>query len=495
MTTSRDRILANIRAGLATTRPDLERIAASAEHTPPPFVHPPADDLTTQFITELTRLEGRAHRCATDQEALTVVRDILQEQSVNTVIAWELEQIGLVGLAELLNALGVNVADSRIAQAGAARADQLQHLDPVPVCISGAVCAIAESGSLLLLSDQGRGRLASLLAPVHIAVLRVSQLVRGLGEALSTVQATYGSNPFVQHSNLTIISGPSRTADIELTLTLGVHGPRELHVILIEAEAPAEAAMPEVPTEEATTEEATTPEHKLPAEEPAAPALAQAVPEAPAEEVAPEVSEPQPGEPTTPEHKLPAEEALPEVPEPQPEQPSPAEAEPTPPPQRRQRQTRRKGRQTAAQEPEPGQKQPETSETEEPPQGRRTRRKGRQTSAHESESAEGQPTTGAKQPSEGRQTRRKGRQTTAQKSTSPQETPSPGGEAAKTAPEERQPTAEKERQPTRKGRQTRSKGRQPKESDQQSAAADQQSGEEQSQPKPKGRRTKGRKVE
>ncbi len=100
---------------------------------------------------------------------------------------------------------------------GAERAAQLQALESAPICISGADVGIAESGTLLLLGGAGRGRLASLLAPVHIAVLRSSQLVRGLGEALAAIQARHGPDVFADSSSLTLITGPSRTADIELT--------------------------------------------------------------------------------------------------------------------------------------------------------------------------------------------------------------------------------------------------------------------------------------
>jgi len=86
----------------------------------------------------------------------------------------------------------------------------------------------------VLRSGNGRGRLASLIAPVHIAVLRRAQIVRGLGTALALLAEQHGRDLFVDSSNLTLISGPSRTGDIELTLTLGVHGPREIHVVLID---------------------------------------------------------------------------------------------------------------------------------------------------------------------------------------------------------------------------------------------------------------------
>ncbi len=256
MQTSRERILNNIRVNLETKRSELMALATSAPHTPPPFVHPPADDLPAQFVAELSKLEGRVYRCASDTEALDTIQRILVEHQATAVIAWDLAKIGLPGLAALLNQQGITIADSQIAHTGAARAERLQALDTIPVCISGAEYGIAESGSIIVLSGEGQGRLASLLAPIHIAVLPAARLVRGLGEALTRIQDTYGTNIFHQRSNLTIITGPSRTADIELTLTLGVHGPREIHVLLLETDTPtAERSDPE-PAEYAPTKAA-----------------------------------------------------------------------------------------------------------------------------------------------------------------------------------------------------------------------------------------------
>jgi L-lactate dehydrogenase complex protein LldG len=232
MPNDRDNMLARIRASLDQRRSALEAMAAQAAHVPPSFVHPPADDLAAQFAAELARLEGRPHRCASDMAALNSIRAILQQHSAASVIAWNLDSIGLPGLGALLAELAVAQLDGQVA--GADRAARLQALEPAPICISGADVGIAESGSLLLLGGAGRGRLASLLAPVHIAVLRTSQLVRGLGEALAAIRAQHGPDIFAQSSSLTLITGPSRTADIELTLTLGVHGPREIHVLLID---------------------------------------------------------------------------------------------------------------------------------------------------------------------------------------------------------------------------------------------------------------------
>lgn len=230
MSSPRDRMLANIRASLEQSGPALRAEAARAPHAPPPFVHPAQEDLPAQFMAELERLAGHAHRCADGAAALETIAGLLQQYGATSAIAWNVDAIGLDGLGALLGSLGVEVIDGDIR---AGRASQLQNLEPARVCISGADAAIAESGSLVLRSGPGRGRLASLLAPTHIAIVRADQLVRGLGAALALVQERFGPDVFADSSNLTLISGPSRTGDIEQTLVLGAHGPREIHVVLI----------------------------------------------------------------------------------------------------------------------------------------------------------------------------------------------------------------------------------------------------------------------
>jgi L-lactate dehydrogenase complex protein LldG len=98
------------------------------------------------------------------------------------------------------------------------------------VGITTAQAAIAETGTLVLESDQERHRLVSLLPPVHIALVDAADICASLGEALKLLRR----NGSEMSRAITFITGPSRTADIELTLTIGVHGPKELHVIVNE---------------------------------------------------------------------------------------------------------------------------------------------------------------------------------------------------------------------------------------------------------------------
>ena len=91
--------------------------------------------------------------------------------------------------------------------------------------VTGARMGIAETGSVVLSSGES-GLTASLLPEVHIAILKSTDIVPTLAEALARRELR-------EVSAATIITGPSRTADIEMALTIGVHGPKELHVILI----------------------------------------------------------------------------------------------------------------------------------------------------------------------------------------------------------------------------------------------------------------------
>jgi len=98
-------------------------------------------------------------------------------------------------------------------------------------CDAGVTTAqwgIAETGTLVLESARERSRLASLVPPVHVAILSTRCICPSLGDALARVDPA-------SHA-ITLITGPSRTSDIELTLVVGVHGPQTVHVLLLEEE-------------------------------------------------------------------------------------------------------------------------------------------------------------------------------------------------------------------------------------------------------------------
>ena len=146
--------------------------------------------------------------------------------------------------AEIVQAVTRIVADlraRRIAISDALVLDRLIRLSDVEISrdtsnlfeievgITTAQAAIAETGTLVLDSARERHRVISLVPPVHIAIIDASSIFQTLGEALAFIHQSNDISPAV-----TFITGPSRTADIELTLAIGVHGPQELYVIVNE---------------------------------------------------------------------------------------------------------------------------------------------------------------------------------------------------------------------------------------------------------------------
>jgi len=103
-----------------------------------------------------------------------------------------------------------------------------EHAD---VGITGAAYGLADTGTLVMFASDTESRLISLLPLVHVSILRVSALLANLDELLSRVP-----NPAELTSAMVLITGPSRTADIEQILVRGVHGPGEVHTILADAE-------------------------------------------------------------------------------------------------------------------------------------------------------------------------------------------------------------------------------------------------------------------
>lgn len=106
------------------------------------------------------------------------------------------------------------------------------------VSLTPALAAIAETGTLMLTSGPERPTTLNFLPETHIVMLRADQVVGGMEEAWARLHERYGRGVMPRTVNL--VTGPSRSADIEQTLQMGAHGPRRLHIILVDGEATAE---------------------------------------------------------------------------------------------------------------------------------------------------------------------------------------------------------------------------------------------------------------
>jgi L-lactate dehydrogenase complex protein LldG len=129
------------------------------------------------------------------------------------VLRWDVDHLPY-GVGDLLPD-AADAASPRDRQAAAA------------VGVTGCDAAIAETGSLALITGRGKPRAASLLPPAHLAIVRTDQLRATMGEFFRERAAD-----LAVAANCTFVTGPSRTADIELTLTVGVHGPGRVVIII-----------------------------------------------------------------------------------------------------------------------------------------------------------------------------------------------------------------------------------------------------------------------
>lgn len=116
-----------------------------------------------------------------------------------------------------------------VAKLGLHNVDSGCALSDIRIGITQADYALADTGTLVMFAEAGEGRALSLLPPIHIAVLEESRILAGLDELMEREP-----NFPARSSAMVFTTGPSRTADIERTLTVGVHGPGELHVVIVQ---------------------------------------------------------------------------------------------------------------------------------------------------------------------------------------------------------------------------------------------------------------------
>ncbi|MDX2466231.1 MAG: lactate utilization protein, partial [Acidimicrobiia bacterium] len=121
---------------------------------------------------------------------------------------------------------GYTKVDATVSHVPTERMVDNARVGNVAVGITGADWGIAASGSVVLCHGPGRARTASLLVEHHVVLLPTARLVASLHDVMSRVG-------WEDSSNIAVVTGPSRTGDIESILTIGVHGPRHVHVILI----------------------------------------------------------------------------------------------------------------------------------------------------------------------------------------------------------------------------------------------------------------------
>ena len=174
----------------------------------------PSQENEIEFAENFSRIQGRFLYCADEADMLRQLTELVARMKWTQVFCRESALQSL--LQEPLKGLMIS--------------DELPEAD---VSITGCEALIARTGSLMMSSAQESGRTVSVYAPVHICIAWSNQLVYDIREALEKVLEKYKNNI---PSFITLATGPSRTADIEKTLVVGVHGPKEVYVFLIDAQ-------------------------------------------------------------------------------------------------------------------------------------------------------------------------------------------------------------------------------------------------------------------
>jgi L-lactate dehydrogenase complex protein LldG len=221
-TNARQAILSSIRRHLAASAPfdeqtpplpqsETETLAVGSTSFDQPA-------LIERFQRELEAVAGHCVVVRNDREAAETIRRIIEETKARTIALSDSARVQQITGGLETSGQFLHGADS-------------SALFDCDMGITGAQWAIAETGTLVLESERERHRLASLVPPVHVAILEANRIRQSMAEVLQGIneQTAEGLSRTV-----TFITGPSRTSDIELTLAIGVHGPGQLHVIVID---------------------------------------------------------------------------------------------------------------------------------------------------------------------------------------------------------------------------------------------------------------------
>jgi len=193
-------------------------------------------DTLERFRTEFERVGGVYHRVSTAADVPDVVLGIAHDRQARAAITWHPSALGTDWRAALTAG---GLATTAMPAAGVGPPGERQALRDLIAAadlgLTGVDLAVAETGSLVLLSGSGRPRSTSLLPPYHVAVFDRETLVESLGQVGVFLEAWHDGEPAAWRGGaINVITGPSRTADIELTLTRGVHGPKEVHAVFVE---------------------------------------------------------------------------------------------------------------------------------------------------------------------------------------------------------------------------------------------------------------------
>ena len=183
------------------------------------------EDLPARFIEELEALGGHGKRVENLDEASAYVLALAREREANLLVRWDVDELEELGIDAPLAETGVEVAVWR------ALDDFKEVAGRADIGLSTAAWAIAETGTLVLEGGPGKGRTVTLLPPTYVALIPAERILRTVPEA---IEKYAGGDAGALPANVCFHTGPSRSGDIEMALFVGMHGPGDVHVILVD---------------------------------------------------------------------------------------------------------------------------------------------------------------------------------------------------------------------------------------------------------------------
>ena len=185
-------------------------------------------------LAEVAKLRGwNVYRASSPESALDCICHLASSSGAKLVMRSEQEVFVDVPVDGPLSDMGIQV--TVMARTSGLSPEVLrQQAAEAGIGITGVDYAVAETGSVVVLPREGLSRLVSLLPPIHVALVRPQEVVESLEDLFILRRLAYHQGGGDMGSYMNLITGPSRTADIEQTLVVGVHGPKEAHLILLE---------------------------------------------------------------------------------------------------------------------------------------------------------------------------------------------------------------------------------------------------------------------
>lgn len=181
-------------------------------------------DLVAHFAAAVEMADGSVH----SGDPVASITAIVERLDVDRYLGWDPDRLPVPGIGEALAGSGLTRIPHRTPAAPSERLAHLSDYMDVELGVTGAEAGFAETGTIVVRSGAGRPRMASLICAVHVALLPRAAIRRSLAHWVNEDPTRLADD-----TNVVFITGPSRTGDIEMRLNTGVHGPREVHVVLV----------------------------------------------------------------------------------------------------------------------------------------------------------------------------------------------------------------------------------------------------------------------